>query len=395
MPAVVEVLDGPITKDRVLTADSKVVVDDAHASDIGVSAAYNGDDSITVDMANHGLRLEAASSASAKAAAVRVGKGTDGNKKSISFINMEKNKPLVISADQTNGREATGIYVSENGKLSVAGDVVIDKVSTSGRMAYGVANRGPNAELIIKGGLKIAGTGADEWRTVKAAKDTTGISVTAIANIGNNAKLTIEGPLDVKIQGTAINSTAKGGVMRLGSGRILTPIDEHAQGNSKLVKGVNGTVFINMNEDGTAAKAEDTVLQGNIYTERRSGSKAVVNVGLASKNSSWTGVTDYNRSFSSDAGEVNLYLSHDAVWNNKKTASVTGSYMGSHIDYFKGGSDAAHAGIIRQNDDRDINIDHYSGHAILVYDHKAEKPKEMIGGRTLIKKRNRDLLSEW
>ena len=381
-----EPLDGPIIKDRLLKGETTVTADDTHAEDGYVSAAYNGDDSITVDMANHGLRLEAASSASAKAAAVRVGKGTDGNKKSISFINMEKNKPLVISADQTNGREATGIYVSENGKLSVAGDVVIDKVSTSGRMAYGVANRGPNAELIIKGGLKIAGTGADEWRTVKAAKDTTGISVTAIANIGNNAKLTIEGPLDVKIQGTAINSTAKGGVMRLGSGRILTPMDEHAQGNSKLVKGVNGTVFINMNEEGTAAKAEDTVLQGNIYTERRSGSKAVVNVGLASKNSSWTGVTDYNRSFSSDAGEVNLYLSHDAVWNNKKTASVTGSYMGSHIDYFKGGSDAAHAGIIRQNDDRDINIDHYSGHAILVYDHKAEKPKEMIGGRTLIKK---------
>ena len=381
-----EPLDGPIIKDRLLKGETTVTADDTHAEDGYVSAAYNGDDSITVDMANHGLRLEAASSASAKAAAVRVGKGTDGNKKSISFINMEKNKPLVISADQTNGREATGIYVSENGKLSVAGDVVIDKVSTSGRMAYGVANRGPNAELIIKGGLKTAGTGADEWRTVKAAKDTTGISVTAIANIGNNAKLTIEGPLDVKIQGTAINSTAKGGVMRLGSGRILTPMDEHAQGNSKLVKGVNGTVFINMNEDGTAAKAEDTVLQGNIYTERRSGSKAVVNVGLASKNSSWTGVTDYNRSFSSDAGEVNLYLSHDAVWNNKKTASVTGSYMGSHIDYFKGGSDAAHAGIIRQNDDRDINIDHYSGHAILVYGHKAEKPKEMIGGRTLIKK---------
>ena len=386
MPAVVEVLDGPITKDRVLTADSKVVVDDAHASDIGVSAAYNGDDSITVDMANHGLHLKAASSTSAKAAAVRVRKGTDGSKKSINFINMEKNKPLVIFADQTDGREATGIYVSENGKLFVAGDVVIDKVSTSGRMAYGVANRGPNAEFVIKGGLKIAGTGADEWRAVKAAKDTTGISVTAIANIGNNAKLTIEGPLDVKIQGTAINSTAKDGVMRLGSGRILTPMDEHAQGNSKLVKGINGTVFINMSEDGTAAKAEDTVLQGNIYTERRKGTKAIVHVGLASKNSSWTGVTDYNRSSSSDAGEVNLYLSNDAVWNNKKTASVTGSYMGSHADYFKGGSDAAHAGIIRQNDDKDINIDHYSGHAILVYDHKTEKPKEMIGGRTLIKK---------
>lgn len=378
--------DGPIIKDRLLKDETTVTADDTHAEAGYVSAAYNGDDSITVDMANHGLHLKAASSTSAKAAAVRVGKGTDGNKKSISFINMEKNKPLVVSADQTDGREATGIYVSENGKLSVAGDVVIDKVSTSGRIAYGVTNRGPNAELVIKGGLKIAGTGADEWRAVKAAKDTTGISVTAIANIGNNAKLTIEGPLDVKIQGIAINSTAKDGVMRLGSGRILTPMDEHAQGNSKLVKGVNGTVFINMNEDGTAAKAEDTVLQGNIYTERRSGSKAVVNVGLASKNSSWTGVTDYNRSFSSDAGEVNLYLSHDAVWNNKKTASVTGSYMGSHIDYFKGGSDAAHAGIIRQNDDRDINIDHYSGHAILVYDHKAEKPKEMIGGRTLIKK---------
>lgn len=74
---------------------------------------------------------------------------------------------------------------------------------------------------------------------------------------------------------------------------------------------------------------------------RRSGSKAVVNVGLASKNSSWTGVTDYNGVFPAMPARVNLYLSHDAVWNNKKTASVTGSYMGSHIDYFKGGSDAA------------------------------------------------------
>lgn len=62
MPAVVEVLDGPITKDRVLTADSKVVVNDRHA--VGgyfksVMAAYNGDDSITVDMMKHSLRLEA------------------------------------------------------------------------------------------------------------------------------------------------------------------------------------------------------------------------------------------------------------------------------------------------------------------------------------------------
>lgn len=116
-----EPLDGPIIKDRLLKGETTVTADDTHAEDGYVSAAYNGDDSITVDMANHGLRLEAASSASAKAAAVRVGKGTDGNKKSISFINMEKNKPLVISADQTNGREATGIYVSENGKLPSPG----------------------------------------------------------------------------------------------------------------------------------------------------------------------------------------------------------------------------------------------------------------------------------
>ena len=121
-----EPLAGPIVKDRLLKGETTVTADDTHAEDGYVSAAYNGDDSITVDMANHGLRLEAASSASAKAAAVRVGKGTDDNKKSISFINMEKNKPLVISSDQTNGGEATGIYVSENGKLSVAGDVVID-----------------------------------------------------------------------------------------------------------------------------------------------------------------------------------------------------------------------------------------------------------------------------
>ncbi len=215
VPAIVEILDGPITKDRTLTADSKVLVNAKHVSSIGVSAVYNGDDSVVVDMVNHGLRLEAASDTNGKVAGIQTASGTEANKKSISFINMEKSKPLVISAIHTNGTEADGIYVAENSKVSVNGDVVIEKVTTTGRKVYGVANRGPNAELTINGGLKISGSGDDGWDALKADKDTNGINTVAIANIANDGKLTVSGPVDVKVKGIAVNSTAKNGILRL------------------------------------------------------------------------------------------------------------------------------------------------------------------------------------
>ena len=373
MPAVVEVLDGPITKDRVLTADSKVVVNDRHA--VGgyfksVMAAYNGDDSITVDMMKHSLRLEASSDKNAAyVIGTKAGIGEDLN--NINFVNMEKNKPLVISVTNNSGKATQGIILDRNSRVLIDGDAVIEKVASKGMTAIGIYNSGANSELTINGSLKMSGSGDTEWNTIEAKEDKIKQNTSAILNQGG--KITISGPVDIKVKGTAINSGYGNGMIRIAGGRIMTP-EMEGEMQYRLFKTDSGTIYINMNESGTASGSQDTILRGD-----GDFSGATVRIGLASENSSWSGVA-YS---GNGRGNLGVYISNDAVWHNKRTTRISGS---SHLMTLKGGNDAAHAGVIYQKDDKSITIDNYSGHTVLVYDHAADTPKMMIGGDTIITK---------
>ena len=373
MPAVVEILDGPITKDRVLTADSKVVVNDRHA--VGgyfksVMAAYNGDDSITVDMMKHSLRLEASSDKNAAyVIGTKAGIGEDLN--NINFVNMEKNKPLVISVTNNSGKATQGIILDRNSRVLIDGDAVIEKVASKGMTAIGIYNSGANSELTINGSLKMSGSGDTEWNTIEAKEDKIKQNTSAILNQGG--KITISGPVDIKVKGTAINSGYGNGMIRIAGGRIMTP-EMEGEMQYRLFKTDSGTIYINMNESGTASGSQDTILRGD-----GDFSGATVRIGLASENSSWSGVA-YS---GNGRGNLGVYISNDAVWHNKRTTRISGS---SHLMTLKGGNDAAHAGVIYQKDDKSITIDNYSGHTVLVYDHAADTPKMMIGGDTIITK---------
>ncbi|MGM9582446.1 MAG: beta strand repeat-containing protein, partial [Phascolarctobacterium sp.] len=97
--------------------------------------------------------------------------------------------------------------------------------------------------------------------------------------------------------------------------------------------------------------------------------------------SSWTGVMhDVN-------GTNKVTLKNGATWYNEKwgkTYDTAGTFAGSVIDTFVGGSSAETAGNIYQNDSNNLTLSSYSGWANVYYAHADGTPTTMIGGNTVI-----------
>ncbi|WP_304089125.1 hypothetical protein, partial [Phascolarctobacterium succinatutens] len=146
---------------------------------------------------------------------------------------------------------------------------------------------------------------------------------------------------------------------------------------------------VNINTDGTIAKDNKVVINGNILTMRdgnggdyfyRSGQ---TNVALTNEQSSWTGVVD--NTGADQAGEVNLWVQNNATWNHKALSLTNGISLGevpqqsaphygkydgvSHINKLNGGSSAGNAGLIFQDDAAAIDINNYSGYTTVFYKH--------------------------
>ncbi|WP_440444041.1 autotransporter outer membrane beta-barrel domain-containing protein [Phascolarctobacterium sp.] len=146
---------------------------------------------------------------------------------------------------------------------------------------------------------------------------------------------------------------------------------------------------VNINPDGTIAKDNKVVINGNILTMRdgnggdyfyRSGQ---TNVALTNEQSSWTGVVD--NTGADQAGEVNLWVQNNATWNHKALSLTNGISLGevpqqsaphygkydgvSHINKLNGGSSAGNAGLIFQDDAAAIDINNYSGYTTVFYKH--------------------------
>ena len=91
---------------------------------------------------------------------------------------------------------------------------------------------------------------------------------------------------------------------------------------------------------------------------------------------------------STSYGTFNLWLTDGATWTNEKNGKeVPSGFTGSHVTKLAGGSDAAHAGNIFQNDTKKITIDNYSGYANIYYAHEGngEAAENYKAGDTIIK----------
>ena len=148
---------------------------------------------------------------------------------------------------------------------------------------------------------------------------------------------------------------------------------------------------INVNADATAARDKTVVIKGNVLTMRDGDGRGEpyfyrtgqTNIGLTNDKSSWTGVVD--NTGTKQAGEVNLWLQNNAVWNHKSFSLTDGISLGelpspsapqydrydgvSHINKLSGGSSEANAGLIFQDNKANIDINNYSGHTTVFYKH--------------------------
>ena len=165
---------------------------------------------------------------------------------------------------------------------------------------------------------------------------------------------------------------------------------------------------INVNADATAARDKTVVINGNILTMRDAGKgepyfyrTGQTNIGLTNEKSFWTGVVD--NTGTKQAGEVNLWLQNNAVWNHKSLSLTNGISLGelpalsaphydkydgiTHINKLSGGSSEANAGLIFQDNKANIDINNYSGYTTVFYKHDNDGSSagDYTGGDVIIR----------
>ena len=381
-PAKDEPAGGPIKTPEVFTQDrvAKATIADVVGSYAKkfVAAAYNStsEKDMLVDMKGHALTLSAdIGDEKVKAAGIMA----DG--KNLSFINGKEGTPIHITA-RTAG-EGAGIMTRSKGTVSIAHDIVIDKVEGA-QMAAGVKTTNPGDKISIKS-LKID-------QSVKATKDTMQQGAVGINAGGNGAVVEVSDKVDIDLKGIGVR--AVGGTARIAGGRIVTDTDTtkyHKALVSENSLSGDSSISMNMNEDNTAAGNQKVEILGDIKTQKSKktgGKTGRVFLGLNSAESSWKGITDYVDDKDYDSGEVNLWLGNSATWTHEKTAA-TGKHLsssvwnGSRIAALHGGSDASHAGVIIQKEKNPISVENYSGYTTVIYDHDTTVPTNPNEGLTI------------
>ena len=403
--------NGPITTNEVIdktrTADSDgnilVAVTEPTAEGKFVSAMYAGSTSydkqhpMTVDLSGHDLTLQANSSDKIAAAIY----ATDNAH--LKLVNSGKDKKLTVRASNTDTRGANGIYVKGSyAGVSIKGGVDIDGVTTKGDAAAGISIQGKQSEVTIDGPLAIRNVYGERHRG-------DGINASGILLTGDESRAMVDGLVTVEgVQGAALKTVGKDTVLSVAGGTITAAEDKGRDHNYYAARVDKGTININMN--GAEVGSNTTKITGDMYATGQYGKRVVeysggelvdwvnagkLNVALTDKDSFWQGMAaydQYNDDYGTggntmhDIGEFNLYLQNGATWTNEQQSHLTtttikkAEYKGSQLATLHGGSDADHAGVIFQNDERPITVNTYSGNTTVIYKHDASNPQTVIGG---------------
>lgn len=307
---------------------------------------------------------------------------------------------LVIKASDNGRMEAINVggQGQENkdhpNKLTINGDV--DMQVNGSNYALGVYAAG-NSEVTFNGNVSAMGDANNTWG-LTSKKGAFGYYGVSLVYSGSNyalqmgPKVTINGDVNAKIDGNALFANGGGAKLTINGGGNIE-INKDNTHNYYAMIAESGTTSMNVNLDNnynaTGARTNKLVLKGNITASTGAVNPnepelhSVVNLGLATKDSEWTGVA-YNKfpeagkvtGGKTFTGAINLFLQNGATWNNEEWGAVetrawgAAAYTGSHITKLVGGDSAANAGIIHQNDSRDIRVDNYSGNTMVIYKHE-------------------------
>ena len=236
-------------------------------------------------------------------------------------------------------------------------------------------------------------------KSLKLSTDTTGFRAQGVYATGG--KITIDADTTI----TASAQTESNGIYSGSGGTVTMNGNLDIQKDSKAANYIalnsddNGIINVNV-KDGKAG-AGIVKIDGDVYTksaetydyweDETTSTSSTVNLALQGKDSSWNGRSLYEVTSGDDStsyGTFNLWLADGATWTNEKNGKeVPSGFTGSHVTNFTGGSDAAHAGNIFQNDTKKITIENYSGNTNIYYAHtgNGEAAGDYKAGDTIIK----------
>ena len=294
---------------------------------------------------------------------------------------------LVIKNCTNDFKERSGMEVTK-GNVDINADVDMKLSSMSN--AYGIYVKANGSSVAIHGDLNLADS--EQFDSIN------GLYVENAVDYGaKTSAITVDGKADINLHnGNAITAIRNGSTVSVGGGNIKI-----AKNNSKefyALQSDGGVVNVNMNADKNAAGTTTTVIEGNISAYGEKANKAfdmdvtdsIINIGLADKQSSWTGTAfakDLGTSGFPFKGIVNLYLANGATWNNEAWGKTNAAFEGSHVAKLAGGASEAAAGNIFQKDSNNLTIDNYSGNTNIFYAHtgNGENASNYAAGDTIIK----------
>lgn len=235
-------------------------------------------------------------------------------------------------------------------------------------------------------------------KSLKLSTDTTGFYGQGVYATGG--KITIDADTTISTSAQTESNgiySGSGGTVTM-NGNLDIQKDSNAANYIALKSDDNGIINVNV-QDGKAG-AGIVKIDGDIFTksaesydyweDETTSTSSTVNLALQGKDSSWNGRSLYEVSSGDDStsyGTFNLWLTEGASWTNEKNGKeVPSGFTGSHVTKLTGGSDAAHAGNIFQNDTKKITIDNYSGCVNIYYAHEGngEATENYKAGDTII-----------
>ena len=221
-----------------------------------------------------------------------------------------------------------------------------------------------------------------------------------------NSIVNVAGNVDLDVVGVALQANKDGYITVKGGGKIKTYEIPTSETYAMLAE--EGSVFMNTGDKGNTPGTSDVDIYGNLGVINKNYGidpnpgkhESIVSVGLTTGKSKFTGGIlnefEENGENKHDSG-VDLYLQNGATWENhwigthraKATVPRKNSesylYKGSKVRNLIGGESEAKAGIIYQNEDKDITVKNFSGHVKVIYKQNAANVKAFDGGAIRIK----------
>ena len=322
-------------------------------------------------------------------------------------LGIETQKGIYNFTQDTVINVTKGDYSSNLSAIeSSGGPITINADGKNLDVSYHVL-KGSNVARAVATGLSY---GKSKDITIKAdslklSTDTTGFYAQGVYATGG--KITIDADTTISTSAQTESNgiySGSGGTVTM-NGNLDIQKDSNAANYIALKSDDNGVINVNM-KDGKAG-AGIVKIDGDVYTksaetydyweDETTSTSSTINLALQGKNSTWNGRSLYEVTSSgddsTDYGAFNLWLADGASWTNEKNGKeVPSGFTGSRVTKFTGGSDAAHAGNIFQNDTKKITIENYSGNTNIYYAHtgNGEAAGDYKAGDTIIKHAEKD-----